>query len=472
MKLSHRFAQLGPEFSTHTQIHPLKEQRLVEVNKDLAENLGIDIEDIEVQNILSGATHLTHSVSMIYAGHQFGGFTPQLGDGRGILLGEIKAPDGTLHDIHVKGAGVTPYSRRGDGRAVLRSCIREYLASEAMNGLGIATSRALALFDSCEAVYREQLESGALFVRTARTHIRFGHFEYFYAHKKYDELQQLINYTLETYFPKAVTSEQPIVEMLKDIVIRTAKMIAQWQSIGFQHGVMNTDNFSILGETIDYGPFGFMEDFDDHWVCNHSDHEGRYAFDRQPGIGLWNLNCLMRCFSRHLEREQLVDVLKHYEPTLQSHYDDLMCAKLGLSNKDQLEPLLSSLFQLLRKERLDYTIFFRLLSHLEQPVFETILDKTADREAMQQWLASYWAARSDGRNQTYVAETMRTHNPKYILRKYLAHEAIEAAKTGNYLPLQRLLTVLKQPFDEHSESEALAMQAPRWGRHLAVSCSS
>ncbi len=472
MKLYHHYAQLGTEFSAHTKIQPLIEQRIVEVNKDLATSLGIDLSDKDTQAKLNGEVPVADSLSMVYAGHQFGGFSPQLGDGRGVLLGEVKDLDGQLHDIHVKGAGQTPFSRRGDGRAVLRSSIREYLAGEAMHALGVPSSRSLALFDSQQAVYREQPEPGALLVRTARTHIRFGHFEYFFAHKKTEQLQQLIDYTLEHYFPEALKSEQPIISMLKDVVSRTAKMVAKWQSIGFQHGVMNTDNFSILGETIDYGPYGFMEDYDDRWICNHSDYEGRYRFDRQPGIGLWNLNCLMRCFSGHLSREQLIEILQGYEPVLQRHYDDLMRAKLGLSSEVDLEPLVQQLFSILRKEKFDYTIFFRLLSSVTPETPEILLDEVVDRESMGSWLKGYWTCRLDSRDQNDVSAQMKQVNPKFVLRNYLAHEAIQAAEAGNYLPFSELLNVLKNPFDEHAASEALAMRAPDWGRDLEVSCSS
>ena len=472
MKLYHHYALLGSEFSAHTKVQPLIEQRIVEVNKDLANRLNIDICDESIQSILCGESPVPESLSMVYAGHQFGGFSPQLGDGRGVLLGEVKDSAGQLFDLHVKGAGQTPFSRRGDGRAVLRSSIREYLASEAMHALNIPTSRALALFDSQQAVYREQPEPGALLVRTARTHIRFGHFEYFYAHKKLDELQRLIDYTLAHYFPEALQTEQPIVTMLETVVTRTAKMIAQWQSVGFQHGVMNTDNFSIAGETIDYGPYGFMEDYDDRWICNHSDYEGRYRFDRQPGIGLWNLNCLMRCFSGHLSREQLIDILKLYEPALQSHYDELMASKLGLKNTERLEELLQRLFVILRKERFDYTLFFRLLSQVTPESSDLLLDEVIDRETLKQWLSLYWSAREDGRNHEDVSHLMLQTNPKFVLRNYLAHEAIQAAESGNYLPFRELLNVLRNPFDEHPQSNKLAMRAPEWGRELEVSCSS
>lgn len=472
MQLHHNYATLGYEFFAHTQIQPLVKQRLVEVNRTLANELNIDLEDDRTLQILGGEIDVDDTLSMVYAGHQFGGFTPRLGDGRGVLLGEVRDQQQQLHDIHVKGSGQTPFSRQGDGRAVLRSSMREYLASEYMHALGIPTSRALALFDSEQAVYRERPESGALLVRTARTHIRFGHFEYFFAHKKFDELQTLIDYTLDTYFAHHKSCDNPLKAMLIEVVERTARMIAKWQSVGFQHGVMNTDNFSILGETIDYGPYGFMEDFNDTWVCNHSDYEGRYAFHRQPGIGLWNLNCLMHAFSNHFSRDELIEILKRYEPCLQQHYHYLMAEKLGVVNDERLETLLESLWGVLRKEKMDFTLFFRLLSEHDQNQPEIIMDEVVDRKAMAEWLDYYWSVREDGRDQASVKQKMLRHNPKFLLRNYLAHQAIEAAESGNYIPFRQLLNVLTQPFDEHPESASLAKRAPDWGRHLEVSCSS
>ncbi|BFM48145.1 protein adenylyltransferase SelO [Marinomonas sp. THO17] len=473
MKLEHHYAALGDAFSSHVAIQPLHEQRLVECNQTLASFLEIDFKSPETRAILLGEESVPNSLSMVYAGHQFGGFSPQLGDGRGVLLGEIRAPDGRLYDLHMKGAGLTPYSRRGDGRAVLRSCIREYLASEAMAALQIPTSRALALFDSREAVYREIPEPGAMLLRSAHGHIRFGHFEYFFYQGKQDELQQLIDYCLKQYFPDALTAEQPLVAMLFEVVKRTAQMIAKWQSVGFQHGVMNTDNFSMTGETIDYGPYGFMEDFDEGWVCNHSDYEGRYAFSRQPGVGLWNLNCLMRCFSEHLSRDQLVAILQTYETQLQTHYDHLMMAKMGLQKQQDLHALLPPLLQLMSKEKMDYTLFFRLLSSLEQNDFAPILDEVIDREAMRDWLHEYQSVRlkEDG-DWSSVSDAMLAVNPKFILRNYLAHEAIQAAERGDYLPFRRLLNVLNSPFADHDAANDLAQRAPEWGKSLEVSCSS
>ncbi|MBJ7539473.1 protein adenylyltransferase SelO [Marinomonas transparens] len=473
MNLEHNFTGLGEAFFSKTLIKPLLEQRLVEFNQSVAAFLSIDIKSPTTKSILSGEQAVLNSLSMVYAGHQFGGFSPQLGDGRGVLLGELRGQDGLLYDLHMKGAGPTPYSRRADGRAVLRSCIREYLASEAMQALSIPSSRALALYDSREAVYRETPEPGAMLLRTAQGHIRFGHFEYFFYQGKQEELDALIQYCLEYYYPACLEAESPLESMLIEVVKRTARMIAKWQAVGFQHGVMNTDNFSFTGETIDYGPYGFMEDYQPDWICNHSDHEGRYAFSRQPGIGLWNLNCLMRCFSNHLTRDQLVAILQTYEPELQTHYDELMLAKMGLGDVNDLHVLLPKLFTILLAEKMDYTLFFRLLSRIGENDFSCVLDEVIDRARMSEWLALYQAARS----KVVVAwadtsDLMLQTNPKFILRNYLAYEVTQAAEQGDYLPFRRLLNVLSHPFDEHESSDVLAQRAPDWAQSLEVSCSS
>ncbi|MBJ7554152.1 protein adenylyltransferase SelO [Marinomonas spartinae] len=473
MNLEHHFAGLGEAFFAKTHIQPLLQQRLVEFNQELAHSLSIDIKSPEIKSLLSGEAPIEQALSMVYAGHQFGGFSPQLGDGRGVLLGEVRDDRGLLQDLHMKGAGPTPYSRRGDGRAVLRSCIREYLASEAMHALSIPTSRALALFDSEQPVYRETPEKGAMLLRTAQGHIRFGHFEFFFYQRRDDELKALLDYCLEHYYAQCLATDAPLENMLIEVVKRTARMIAKWQAVGFQHGVMNTDNFSFTGETIDYGPYGFMEDYEPDWICNHSDYEGRYAFSRQPSIGLWNLNCLMRCFSRLLEREQLIAILQHYEPELQSHYENLMKAKMGITNTQQLETLLPSLFAILAAEKMDYSIFFRLLSKLTPDNSHIVLDEVIDRERMSQWLAQYQQAREqENASWQQISLQMQQVNPKYILRNYLAHEVIVAAEQGDYLPFRRLLSVLNAPFDEHVENEQLAQRAPDWGKSLEVSCSS
>lgn len=471
---THLFSQLGPSFYSPTHIQPLKGQRLVECNKPLAKSLGLDLIDPRLQSFLNGETPLPQSLSMVYAGHQFGGYSPQLGDGRGVLLGEVMTQEGPI-DLHMKGAGPTPYSRRGDGRAVLRSCIREYLASEYLHALGVPTSRALCLYDSDTLVYRERPEKGAMLLRTAKSHIRFGHFEYFFHQNKPQELKALIDFCLTHYYSDCLNDEKPIKSMLLKVVTRTAKMIAQWQIIGFQHGVMNTDNMSFVGETIDYGPYGFMDAYDPTWIANHSDYDGRYAFHRQPSIGLWNLNCLMHAFSGYVDRDDLVAVLSQYDHIFKGAYARLLKAKLGLDQSTVLdESFVSDLFSLLRKEKMDYGLFFRYLSEIETPEDVTILvDSFVDRDALMGWYDTYTTYRLKQEVSWHESHIqMLNVNPKYILRNYLAQQVIEAAEQNNYLPFRRLLHVLETPFETHLGCEELAQRPPDWAQDIEVSCSS
>ena len=273
---------------------------MVSINRALARQLGIDPEQLnspEMLQIMSANTAPAQAqpIALVYSGHQFGVWAGQLGDGRATTLGELEH-QGKLWDIQLKGAGTTPYSRFADGRAVLRSSIREYLCSEAMHGLGIATTRALCLVDSKTPVYREDVEPGATVCRVAESHIRFGSFEHFHYRNQPEAVKALADYVIDRHFPDWANSEEKYYLMLENCVLKTAKMIAQWQSVGFNHGVMNTDNMSILGDTIDYGPFGFLDNYDPEHICNHSDTNGRYSFKNQPSIGLWNLNALHQLY--------------------------------------------------------------------------------------------------------------------------------------------------------------------------------
>jgi len=475
LHLNHHFSDLGPAFSSQGQIKTLSGLKLSFFNKTLSEQLQIHFDDPQTLELLLGHKPISNAVSMVYAGHQFGGFSPQLGDGRGLLLGEVSDLDGELVDLHMKGAGPTPYSRRGDGRAVLRSSIREYLASEAMHHLGIASSRALALFDSKEMIYREQAEPAAMLLRTSKSHIRFGHFEYFFYQNKPEQLDQLIDYCLERHFQTTGTREENIIVMLQSIVDKTAEMIANWQAVGFQHGVMNTDNMSILGDTIDYGPYGFMETYDPKWVANHSDYEARYAFERQPGVALWNLNCLFHCFSKHLARPQLVSILSKYETKLMGYFQTLIRTKLGLiKSVDQDQELFSSLLLLLEKERIDYTCFWRNLSQMKDAQDRSLLlENVSNKPAFEAWLEQYLQRRAqENGNWLAVRVEMLKINPKYIVRNYLAQQVIDAALNGDYQVFEDMITVLQNPYDEHDALNYLAIAADNQQHSICVSCSS
>ena len=322
---------------------------------------------------------------MAYSGHQFGQYVEQLGDGRGLLFGQIDSSAGLI-DIHLKGAGKTPYSRFGDGRAVLRSVIREYLCGEAMHALSIPTSRALMIIGSDEMVIREKSETAAMLAITAKTHIRFGNFEYFHYNNKPEYVKALADFCIDHYPPYFSKSKNKYEEFFRSVVEQTACMIALWQANGFSHGVMNTDNMSILGETFDYGPYGFMEDYIPSYVCNHSDHQGRYAFKNQPYIGLWNCSALGHALSSLISEENQDEILKTYESIFQNKLAELYRKKLGfMTARNEDAQLIQGLLDIMGTERLDYTNTFRNLS---QAVTETKTNELNSDVAMS-WIKSY-----------------------------------------------------------------------------------
>lgn len=450
---------------------------------DVASLLDIDeptFKSGELLSWLSGNTKLNEAkpLAQKYTGHQFGHYNPELGDGRGILLAELEASSGHW-DIHVKGAGQTPYSRFGDGRAVLRSCIREFLASEALHYLGIPTSRALGVYTTSEPVQRETIEQGAVLVRIAESHIRFGHFEYAFHQKDRALLERVVNYVYQSVLPldhqNTLSVEEKAYEVLQYAVSSTAAMVAKWQAFGFCHGVMNTDNMSILGMTFDFGPYGFLDEYNPSYICNHSDHSGRYAFDEQPGIGLWNLNALAHALSPLVKRDDLASLLQKYEPKLLGDYSDLMRCKLGFSSKQENDRLLlSELLALMQMDKSDYTNTWRLLSNIKLGIDDALFnDHFINREMASNWLEKYKKrALLDKNSEAERLALMKQHNPKYILRNYLAQEAIQAAEQGDVSKLEVLFDVLKKPFEEQPEFETYAKSPPDWSKDLSISCSS
>ncbi len=474
-----RFAALGETFYSPVRIQPLRAARWAAVSAGAADLLGISSALVSADATLHFCNGVvpgdTRPLAMVYSGHQFGSYNPRLGDGRAMLLGEIEN-GGRRFEIQLKGAGPTPYSRQGDGRAVLRSSIREFLCSEAMHGLGVPTTRALALISSDEPVYRETVESGAMVLRVSPSHIRFGSFEYFSHTQQHDALRVLADFVIEHHYPDCRESANPYAAFFSCVVERTARMIAHWQAVGFAHGVMNTDNMSILGETFDYGPFGFLDDYNPGYICNHSDYAGRYAFDQQPAIGLWNCNALAHALLPLVPTELLREALQRYQPELESEYMRLMRAKLGLQQvRQEDEQLLGQLLQLMQQSAVDYTIFFRHLCDFSLCGDNSALrDLFVDRDAFDIWAARY-AARLDveARDADERSASMRLSNPKYILRNYLAQQAIEKAQSGNdFSEVENLLQVLRDPFAEHAAFEHYADLPPTWAREIEISCSS
>ena len=476
-------AKLGPAFFTDLQPTPLCSPALVGLNASLVETLGLDAAWLASQDgidVLTGNQLLEGSrpLASVYSGHQFGVWAGQLGDGRAILLGDIETPAGA-QELQLKGAGKTPYSRMGDGRAVLRSSIREYLGSEAMHGLGIPTTRALAVTGSPAPVRREEVETAAVVTRVAPSFIRFGHFEHFAARDQHDHLKTLADDVIDRFYPECRATNKfagnPYAALLERVSERTASMVAQWQAVGFCHGVMNTDNMSILGLTIDYGPFQFLDGFDPGHICNHSDEQGRYAYNKQPNVAYWNLFCLGQALLPLIgDQELALAALESYKSVFPRELEALMRAKLGLATPHESDRgLIEGVLKLLAADRVDYTIFWRRLSnHVAGQPPETVRDLFLDREGFDGWLRQYSQRLGSQDVAVGAATSMLRTNPKYVLRNHLGEVAIRQAKLGDYSMVSTLLRLLQSPFAEHPEHEALAGFPPDWASHIEISCSS
>ena len=468
----HAYAELPQEFYNLQNWQGFDNPLLVIENAQLKQELGFDnIEQQKLLDIFNGLSSIENlkPLSMVYSGHQFGQYVEQLGDGRGLLLGEIDSSEGSI-DIHLKGAGKTPYSRFGDGRAVLRSVIREYLCGEAMHALSIPTSRALMIIGSDEIVIREKSETAAMLARTAKTHIRFGNFEYFHYNKKPEHVKVLADFCIDNYPAYFSKAKNIYEEFFRSVVKQTAVMIAQWQACGFNHGVMNTDNMSILGETFDYGPYGFMEDYLPTYVCNHSDHQGRYAFKNQPYIGLWNCSALGHALSSLISEEAQGEILQTYEEIFQNTLAKLFREKLGLKqDKSEDAALIQGLLDIMESEKLDYTNTFR---NLTQALTNKITPEL-DSDVAKSWIVSFQERQTaEGLSLDKKVISMNQVNPKFILRNYMAQEAIDAAEESDFSMLETLIIILTKPFEEHKEYQNFANKSPAWAKDLEISCSS
>ena len=511
-----RFATLGADFYTRLRPTPLQTPVWAARNHALLAELGWPDQVLSDPAPWAGNTLLEGSdpLASVYSGHQFGHWAGQLGDGRAILLGEANSQLG-VQEIQLKGAGRTPYSRMGDGRAVLRSSIREYLCSEAMHGLGIPTTRALCLVASPESVHRETLETAAVVTRIAPSFLRFGHFEHFAARDQIGPLRALADHAIEHHLPQArerasAWGGNVYAGLLDEVQQRTALLLAQWQAAGFCHGVMNTDNMSLLGLTLDYGPFQFLDGFDPQHICNHSDTQGRYAWARQPNIAYWNLYCLGQALVPLIgEPELTAEVLDGYKSAFPRALGDAMRAKLGLGGelasealRDADWTLVEDLLQLMASERTDYTIFWRRLSQAmaagwwdmdrhgasrlamtsnsviasearqsSSSAWQAVEDLFLDRARWQAWLARY-RARVGLVDPRPVGQAMLRTNPKFVLRNHLAETAIRHAQVGDFAEIDQLLHLLQSPFDEHPGMDAWADFPPDWAGQLEISCSS
>ena len=492
----HRLTQLGPQFFTRLQPTPLAAPAWAARNHALASELGWSalLDDAHL-SALAGNALLVGSdpLATVYSGHQFGHWAGQLGDGRAIWLGEAASALG-LQEIQLKGAGPTPYSRRGDGRAVLRSSIREYLCSEAMHGLGIPTTRALSLVASPEPVRRETQATAAVVARVAPSFLRFGHLEHFAAQGDVDSLRTLVDHFIDHHLPQADECAAQwqgnrYAAMLYLVQDSTARLLAQWQAVGFCHGVMNTDNMSLLGLTIDYGPFQFMDGFDPGHICNHSDHQGRYAYGRQPNVAYWNLYCLAQALAPLIDDQELtLQVLEVYKTRFPRDLGDAMRAKLGLvgdlapeSEREADWTLVEDVMQLMATEKVDFTLFWRQLSQavlqqskattLTDAGWSAVTDLVLDRPRLLAWLARY-TERAGQSHFAAMGQQMLRSNPKFVLRNHLAEIAIRQAQAGDLSEIDTLHNLLQSPFDEHPGMQAYADLPPDWAGQLEISCSS
>lgn len=480
---------------------PVAAPHLLACSRDMAESLGLGKQDLGSQDwvavfsgngVLPGMT----TYATCYGGHQFGAWARQLGDGRAIFLGETVNPAGQRFELQLKGAGPTPYSRRADGRAVLRSSIREFLCSEAMHHLGVPTTRALTLIATGEAVVRDMFydgnpvaEPGAIVCRAAPSFTRFGHFELPAARGDESLLRQLVDFTIARDFPECGGDGERIERWFAEVCERTARLMAHWMRVGFVHGVMNTDNMSILGLTIDYGPYGWLDNFDPGWTPNTTDAEGRrYCFARQPDIARWNLERLADALSAIVpDYRALENGLAHYDATYEQEFRRAYAAKFGFSGwREDDGALVGEALGLLHRAEVDMTVFFRALAGVDPqaPSLAVLQDAFYDPEAragnapaFSAWLGR-WAARvmSEGEAGEARMARMNAANPRYVLRNYLAQEAIDRAEQGDASMVRALLDVLRQPYSEQPGRESFAGKRPEWARHRPgcsmLSCSS
>ena len=492
---------------SRVQPTPVSNPRLLAFSRPLARELGLDealMQDPNTAKVLGGNALWPgmDPYAANYGGHQFGNWAGQLGDGRAIVLGELVRPDGAIAELQLKGAGPTAYSRRADGRAVLRSSIREFLCSEAIFHLGVPTTRALSLVATGDDVVRDMFydghpkhEPGAIVCRVAPNFLRFGNYELPASRGETALLRQLVDFTLANFFPQlGATSKQSVAAFLTEVAQRTARLMAQWQAVGFVHGVMNTDNLSILGLTIDYGPYGWVDDFDLGWTPNTTDAgQKRYCFGNQPGIGLWNVERLGVALLPLLDGDEqvVIDALEAYQRTYFAEATRRLGAKLGIAfaaERGDAE-LLQQCFDWLGAQETDMTLFFRALSQvvvvdtapaeLPAAVRTAFYGPVPDAHVAQgvTWLQRWWQrARSEPRSPADVARAMDDTNPKYVLRNWLAQEAIDAAHASDLSKVHRLLDVMERPFDEQPGNEDLAQKRPEWARSKpgcsALSCSS
>lgn len=446
LNFQNHFEKLGSDFSKKSRPTPLKKQQVRIYSKAACELIDLDFKELKskkfLENISGKSPHPKFcNLAQAYAGHQFGHFVPQLGDGRAVLLAQVTNKKNQNWDLVLKGSGLTPFSRpyvqNADGRAVLRSSIREFLISESMSALGIPTSRALCLIISDEIVIREMPEKAAQIIRLAPSHVRFGTFEYFFYRQENDKIKILADYVIAQNFPKVKNYSEFLISVVKS----TATMIAKWQAFGFCHGVLNTDNMSIHGITFDYGPFGFLDQYNPNHICNHSDHQGRYSFANQPIIGMWNLHAFAITLSSLISMEEQKEILEKYEQIFLDEYHKLMAAKLGFERvDDDVKKAIYDCLNHLEKTHGDCTKFF--------------IDIT------------------DNEKNPKKKKLMQAANPRFILRNHLLQTAIEKAESGDFSEVKTLQKICAKPFSKQPKYKNYSDLPPAWAKEICISCSS
>ena len=460
MKLSNSYIGLPEEFYQVVNPTPVKNPKTLIYNEDLADSLGIKLGNEEVLNFFSGNELPEDSVpiALNYAGHQFGNFVQQLGDGRAVLLGEINNKDGT-YDLQLKGSGKTMFSRQGDGRSALGPVIREYILSEAMYYLGVPTSRALAAIATGEHVARETFEPGAVFTRIAKSHLRVGTFEYFASRQQLNDVKMLADFAIQRHYPEIRETEKHYLELLKRVASNQSKLVSKWMSVGFIHGVMNTDNFTISGETIDYGPCAFLDEYHPGKVFSSIDQNGRYAFGNQPSIASWNLASLAGCLIAFIDKdsdkanELATEVLDNFSKETNQRILDLMCEKIGLNGrKKENQTLLRNFLKIMMDNEADYTITFRNLSKVLFEDSDAFFNQFAEKKEINAWL-NHWeqALKKEHKDLSKLTENLDRINPVYIPRNHQVQFAIDLAYENDFSKMLEMIEVFKNPFKEVSE---------------------
>ena len=484
--LHHTYTTLPSHFYAPVNPTPVANPQLVVFNTRLAQELGLDAAAIERNAaVMFSGNQLpadANPIAMAYAGHQFGAFVPRLGDGRAILIGELRGRDGVLRDVQLKGAGLTPFSRSGDGRAVLGPMLREYLISEAMHAFGIPTTQSLAVVTTGERVYRDRVLPGAVLTRVAASHVRVGTFQYFAARDDQTALRELLEYVIARHYPAAKGADSPALAVLKEVSSRQAALIANWMLVGFIHGVMNTDNMAISGETIDYGPCAFMDEYDPKTVFSSIDHNGRYAYANQPTIAQWNLarvaEALLPLIDPHLEKAvtRAVEVIEPFTAQFDTLFLDGMRRKLGLTQPLEGDAeLIRRLLTHMQNSRADFTLTFRNLARMtndpaDEPKLRELFSADSDIEA---WLRE-WRERLAREPQTTTerATRMLAANPAFIPRNHRVEAALSAAEDGDYAPFHKLLNIVQRPYDEQPEVTEFSQPPQPSERVLQTFCGT